>query len=279
MTVRGACATCLLALVVSEAGCTALADRDVTYRPCVPVSGSHYVDDFDGNYQDVLDRCWAPERAPAGSRIFTLAGDLVMRPIRGRVWSKATRADEQPLALFRKMRGDFLIVTRTEVASTIQSDHCLINEEAAGLVVRRAQPFAWATLLVHPYFDPMTSIEEACKDEATNPPTAVALANTFGFGEAKTKAVPGVGADAESEAPAPARRPTTRSVRARDAEDTQPPSGKTNRESAPSQPSSTGVSLLSSTTIQVKCPSTPRSSPVTAAADAVTPTSRVSVVT
>ena len=182
------------ALVAATAGCTSLADVRVTYEECVPVKGALYVEEFNGTYQDLLDRCWRSDPAPAGTRTFTADGDLVVRPVRGARWTAASQA---PI-VYRSMPGDFLVATRVEAASTFQSDHCLNHDEAAGLVVRRPKPFAWATMLVRPYFDASIPFEEACKDETAHPPSARVQTDSAGLAELKTKSVDKVGADGEA---------------------------------------------------------------------------------
>jgi hypothetical protein len=181
----------LLVLLVG-AGCTALADVKVTYRECVGMKGNTYVEKFNGTSQELADCGWKADPAPEGTRIFPGEGDLVVQASSGRHWSDRGQA----ALFFRQMRGDFLVITRAEAVSTSNLDHCFAHEEAAGLVVRRAD--AWATMLVRPYFDPRLDSAVACKDEATNPPTAEVQTRSQGFGSVEGKEKGGIGADGEA---------------------------------------------------------------------------------
>jgi hypothetical protein len=183
---------CLSLLVA--AGCTALADVDVTYEACVPVHERRYSEDFDGTYQDVLDRCWKSDDEAHAATIFTDEGDLVIRPVRGQRWQERERGP----TLTRPLKGDFLVVTRAEPASTFQADHCLSHDEAAGLVVMGEGMAAWATLLVRPYFEAGVPVEEACKDESSLPPKARVQAKIVGFTHDAEREVADVGEDAEA---------------------------------------------------------------------------------
>ena len=182
-----------LPFLLAQASCTSLSAVDVTYEPCVAVKATPYAEGFNGTYQDLLDRCWETDPAPAGTKVFTGDGDLIVRPVRGATWS----ATAQGTMLFRRMKGDFLVASRVEAASTVQSDHCVVEGEAAGLAVRKG-PLAWSTLLVRPYFDPTIPMAMACKDEAAHPPTTRLSVATLGFGAAAPKDVSNVGLDAEA---------------------------------------------------------------------------------
>jgi hypothetical protein len=186
---------------VANLGCTSLASVDVTYRQCVPIDGIAYSERFDGTLQELADCDWKMDTSAEGSKLFLDNGDLVVRPARGLQWfasASAAQTTRGPL-FFRQMPGDFLVITRAEATSTIKGDHCQLNhEEAAGLAVRRAQPFGWSTLLVRPYFDPSNPKEIACTDGTSQPPTARAQARAYGFGPMNDKEVTNIGKDGEA---------------------------------------------------------------------------------
>lgn len=200
MTLQGKHRRCaFLTFLLASSSCTSLTDVAVTYRPCFPVKGRDYVEKFEITEQELLEGCWKIDGVAKETAIFTREGDLIVRPPPGLRWSPRERGP----AAFRQMRGDFLVVTRAEATSTFRGDHCLRHGESAGLVVTRAAPFGWATLLVSPYFGSETPIAVSCVDEPTKAPSARVVAKSFAFGPASGPAEleqrkEGVGADGEA---------------------------------------------------------------------------------
>ena len=201
-----------VALVLTLASCTAVTNVDVHYEQCVRPKNA-YAETFDGTFGDLLDRCWTAQNGSVTATSFAVenpAGadpgndELFISPKNGEFWA-ASKATEPP-ALLRRVSGDFLVVSVVEAVSTVNSDHCLSDEERAGIVIRREEPYAWAGLFVRPYFDPKSPMprDQACRDETPNPPPARVTAESEGFGARKAESndyleqALGVGVDAEA---------------------------------------------------------------------------------
>lgn len=176
-------------------GCQTLVDPSVAYVDCFRSADD--VETFETNDDAPgADHCWQIDNARPPASIRAADGDLVIHPYAevGAAWT----AESQAPLFYRTLSGDFLLVARVEAVSTsFGRDHCLAEGEAAGLVLRRQEPSAWATLLVHPDLLPDAPIE-LCGDEPAMPPAAVVSVASSGFSVQASGSVSGVGADGET---------------------------------------------------------------------------------
>lgn len=147
--------SCVLFALVSLplASCRLLADSGVTYRDC---TRDHYTEEFSkgATLKDLQERCWSVANAEEGlSEVFVDGGDLVIRvgapaDAHGERWLGA----EQAPMLYQNLEHDFLVVARVEALNPISGDHCLAEDNQAGLVLRRnASDPDWATFLIGPF--------------------------------------------------------------------------------------------------------------------------------
>jgi hypothetical protein len=191
MNHRGPRVWALVWLLLSS--CNGLADPGIEYTCLTP--GSPYTETFEGGYTTLSDRCWRTENAAAGD-LSVGGGDLALRH------AEAASAGDAP-KLLRRIEGDFVIITKAEAASGIQSNFCGLSiADAAGIVVRGNSVLA--SFLVSPYLDETAkSIRRppenvSCEDNASKPARALAYAESSDPSSARVYS-PAIGSDGEAE--------------------------------------------------------------------------------
>jgi hypothetical protein len=194
-----------LLIAPSIAACHSLVDLEVRYEECIEPR-IPYVDQFEGDDESLRDRCWrtenvtdaglAPER-----RVVVGENDLII----GYSNSEAATVpwDEDPPMLNRRVEGDFVLATKVEVTSGSQANFCGLEEgDGAGILVRAGDREDGArghraSFLVKPYFENPETVAEDCLDNAPNPPSAIAEAqSTINL---RATDVRGIGLDGEAD--------------------------------------------------------------------------------
>lgn len=199
----------LLGGAALAASCSVAIDPGITYRPCL---AGEYEEPFDGTEKELLERCWtitnasgAPSSPAERDEVFVDDGDLVIRGKQPQpederdLWSGTTAG---PVA-HQTLTGDFLVVTRVEAVDLISGDHCIPEDNMAGLFVRHAEDAAaWATFLLGPFTpDPPTGVF-SCSDADLPQPPARGVVSSPSWGplvETRGEAQAGIGFDLEAD--------------------------------------------------------------------------------
>src|SRR6188768_3925437 len=101
--------------LLSLTACHALSDPGIEYVDCLSPK-MPYSEPFDHDEQTLLDRCWHTENALPEDVKIGADDDLIVTHASPVTW------DGTPPMLLRRIEGDFVIVTKTEASSGLNSN-------------------------------------------------------------------------------------------------------------------------------------------------------------
>ena len=168
MTERSLGSRCAESIVFLCAVIGCNADPGIEYAECVSPKTT-YVETFEGTTQTLVDRCWNSQNDAARDVKIGQDDDLIITHTEAVTW------DGTPPMLFRHLEGDFVLVTKTEASSGLNSNFCnMTQDDASGIVVQGDG--VRAAFLVRPYLEENDEI--TCEDESDHPPRALAFTQT-----------------------------------------------------------------------------------------------------
>lgn len=164
----------LVILSFAVLGCQTMADLEVDYVDCLDPPYP-YQEVFDGDGQRPMqqyleERCWRIEDGSVKSDDSDIKLEATDNEAPAASWQ------DDPPRVVRTVEGDFLIVTRAEVATGGAGDFCNLraNEDTAGILVRSTgkRATSLAAITLEPHYDEDANPDEDCQDGAETPPGA-----------------------------------------------------------------------------------------------------------
>jgi hypothetical protein len=163
------------------------ADPGIEYVDCVSPK-TPYVETFEGTKQTLADRCWGSENSAEHDVKIGQDHDLIITHNEAVAW------DGAPPIVFRHLEGDFVMVTKTEASSGLNSNFCDMKAgDASGILVEGEG--VRATFLVRPELE---APGVTCEDESEHQPLALAFAQSSASPE-PTPTPTGIGVDGEAD--------------------------------------------------------------------------------